>query len=151
MLHKTVFAFLNRLSAIVTPQLICETILNLDWSVSVRFFLYYVSGSFHKVQKCKKKWWYWWYIGSVVFLPKNCLFCIIPFTRQGSIWSSSWRRTLKSGEQKPAFFEGDESNFWGLDCLKICSIFACRVSKYLEKLFYCSSISIHYWIAFTLF
>ena len=92
MLHKTVFAFLNRLLAIVTPQLICETILNLDWSVSVRFFLYYVSGSFHKVQKCKKKWCYWWYSGSVVFLPKNCLFCIIPFTRQGSIWWSSWRR-----------------------------------------------------------
>ena len=146
MLHKTVFAFLNRLLAIVTPQLICETILNLDWSVSVRFFCTMSLVLFIKSKNVKRSGG-----GSVVFLPKNCLFCIIPFTRQGSIWSSSWRRTLKSGEQKPAFFEGDESNFWGLDCLKICSIFACSVSKYLEKLFHCSSIPIHYWIAFTLF
>ena len=139
MLHKTVFAFLNRLSAIVTPQLICETILNLDWSVSVRFFLYYVSGSFHKVQKCKKKWWwcYWWYSGSVVFLPKNCLFCIIPFTRQGSIWSSSWRllplrtHTLKIGE-KARFYRRGTNQILGVilspdDCLKNSNVpyFAC--------------------------
>ena len=64
----------------------------------------YATIPFHKTpKKCKN---------DAFFLPKNWLFCIIPFTRQGSIWSSSWRllplqtHTLKIGEKARFYRRG---------------------------------------------